>query len=272
MCSPKPGRARRAWLRWVRMPSFAQAYVVSLITLIGWWLWILLDSQFGRLLELIRIDIGLQPVVAEPGFEHSARQIIHYMHGWNYFGWRLALFTVWCTICAASFIVLVWHMLLGRGRGRTVAGWLLTTGLIAGWLALLTSYDATEWFGVQQRIRRKLPRFKAVAQQLLTSWPTEHGSLPEAGRYVVDPVKRPGTVYFLDSDPFSTAEGIDVLVARTKAGGLRFSLTGSLHANLEYHPPGSYPASHVDTWGRACQVQDTVALEDRWYLVRYESN
>jgi hypothetical protein len=232
------------WFRWIRLPPFGVSYGVCTGALLAFVGWVLVDAHFPTALAVVRErlagDYWLWDMVADD------------------ICWRIVLFAVLAGVAILSLGVVVARMFVGSTKGgRSLRTWMLAITLIAAWLGLWSSYERLQWWGVQRRVRSVLPRFQAAAAPLIEEWPTEQGTLPEAGGFYAYPVRMPNTVLLYERRGYPATETFGHEVSRTEAGGLRFDLAGGLRFDLdgaydckiEYHPSGARPHSHVDPFG-----------------------
>lgn len=245
----------------VRLPSFRVAYTVCSATLVGFVVWIVIDAQFYATWRFATVQPF--PVVLNPGKPFSFRVLIFYALS------AVAIF---------SLVGVLTRMFVGGDRwARTLRGWFLAVLLMAGWMGLVTSYERLDWWALQHRAPWSLPRFKLAAEPLLREWPTQSGSLPEAGTFQANPL----TLALTDHrDYLPLSETFGGVIAKAEGGGLRFTLRNRENCWIEWHPPGIVPvpdvvepvrASSLTTTYHRILIDEVVTLDDGWYLVRYKS-
>ena len=263
-------KTRRWWLRW---PSFRVSAGILFFCLALLVMWIVVDSQFRTAFFFWQIGIGVirvEDVVDPAVFVFDAWDPIwEGVTKWEYLGSRLFLFTVLTIVSVISAAtVLIRAVISWRKPGRRQR-LLVVVSLLAAWAAVFVGYDQLIWWSGQHQARSALPRFETAATELRRKWPTEKGSLPEAGDYLAP--KQYPSVLLLISDKGNTChETFGYQVESTEHGGLRFMLNGNCDCNLEYHTPGHRPQSYKGWAGQTSAVRRVVELKPNWYLVQYE--
>lgn len=260
--------ARRKWPRWLALPSFAFCGVTTLLVCVAYFVWIIIDAQYSTTAFVARYTVGLQHL--EPAPSAVAYGLWDMMwdgvRSWDSLGPRLLLFALLGVTGAASFSL----MLIQFRRRATIRRMLLTVLVICVWLSLWSSYDRLNEWAVLRRVRSALPRFEIVAKSLSQDWPTENGTLPEAGAFYVYPTRRPSLLFLSAGDGYPIREDFNYLVERSEKGALRFDLTGATDCKLEFHPDGSTPTSYATRLsGARMRVGEATRLKEHWYLVRY---
>jgi hypothetical protein len=252
------------------VPGFTAAYLTSLCCLLALVVWALADPQYGSALLFARMDIGLEQAdFGPPGVGASIRQEAH---RWNALGPRIIAMFLLAVFGLTGLAVVVARMFIGQRLGRSVLGWVLAVCLVAAWLGFWQGYSRVEWIGLRLRAQRALPRFQAAAQPLLKVWPTLDGTLPEAGRFEVQPTKWPNTLFLKESPFYPVRTTFSTTVVRTAAGGLRFDLRDNPLTMIEYHPHGELPASHlIEHWPFPAkrELVEYTRLDESWYLAKY---
>ena len=243
------------------LPSVGVAHGVSVVTLLMFVLWVVLDASFGQMVRFVK---GGFDVVAGAGY------------AWDALALRIAGLFFLASSAVAAFATLVVRQVVGEKTGRSICAMLLLTTIVAGWLGLFTAYGTIERIGEYVRLKRDLHKFKNAAGKLLKRWPTENGSLPEAGQYLAFPLKHPDTILIQGvvarGCPFR--ETIGFFVNNTPNGGLRFSLYGKDEQDwVEYHPDGQGPQSFVlSARDMELRLERVVKLEKYWYWTRYSED
>ena len=250
--------------RRIPLPTFPWAYAGSAAIAAGFAAWIVVDSMFPMTLRIMaRYDAG----PAEPGLLSFLTLAFGGNHFWSrILGPRIAA-CFWLAALGLGASALTLFRFLAGPHRRALRGWMLLIALIAVWLGLWTSYDELVWRGLRWRVGRELPRFEASAPPLLEHWPTSHGRLPEAGEYLVF-ATRPDLLLLRGSLDQPLRETFGDSISRTKSGGLRYDLSSSV-GTLEYHPPGSSPATHVNPHGQVNTLLRSERLKPSWFLTRY---
>lgn len=247
--------------KWAALPSFGVAYVLSVVMLLTFVVWIVIDASFPYVLHSIRIAFG--------GGNYSSTEAA--LSACDVLGLRLPVFTIFTLVALMSLASIIARLFVGKRFGRSILGMTLATALVAAWLSLFISYDKLMCWGLELRVRRALPRFKKAAAHLLCQWPIQSGSLPEAGEYYV--VSGSPERLFVPSAPSTRCvfgETFGPFIRRLKKGGIQFTLPYQCEWVIEYHPNDG-PARPYRLSGTEHEVVEAIDLEPCWYLVRYRS-
>jgi hypothetical protein len=138
-------------------------------------------------------------------------------------------------------------------------------------LGLAVSWQSLAAAGQQWRLGRQLDSFASLANHLQTEWPKSDSHLAGLGAFNAYPIGRPRTLLVIAAEQLADSSPI-AAVERSDAGALRFELAGDeAGAWLEWHPPGSQPASFTGGLEDERQLIDAAALNDGWYLTHYEA-
>ncbi len=177
---------------------------------------------------------------------------------------------VWI-IALLGMMLVAFGLFLGPPKHRGVRSWLAVTTLLAFWLGLVVSWRSLADAGQQWRLTRQLDSFETLAEQLRTEWPDRDGQIAGLGPFSAYPAGRPRTLLVIVADLPEDRSPIAV-VERSDDGNLRFELAGDeAGAWLEWHPPGSEPASFIGGLQDERDLVDAVPLRDGWYLSRYRT-
>lgn len=248
--------SRRKWASWIRLPSFAFCCCTALLVCIVYVGWIIVDAQY--------------PLTAYKFFRYTVEYqrldiIWDSVRSWDYLGPRLLLFTILTFTVIASSLLMILQFL----RRTTIRRMMLTVLVLCAWLSLWASYGRlSEWAAVR-RVRSALPRFELAADVLSQHWPTENGSLPEAGAYSVNPDRFPNVLGVPKPRRYPIREDFGPFIERSDKGAIRFRLLDSTYRQIEFHPEGSMPTSYTSPlFSHALTIDEAIQLKDHWYYVR----
>lgn len=158
---------------------------------------------------------------------------------------------------------------LGPPVHRGVRSWLALTAVIAFWLGLAVSWRSLAAAGQQWRLSQQLDSFESLAGRLQAEWPNSDRHIAGLGAFNAYPIGRPRTLLVIAAEQLADSSPI-AAVERSDAGALRFELAGDeTGAWLEWHPPGSQPASFTGGLEDERHLMDAAALTDGWYLTHY---
>lgn len=248
-------------IRGLRPFSFPLAYALSIAAILGFALWIVVDSSFGVLLDVVLIDLRLRP---HPGIAMGP------VHSWGELGSRLAILGVMTVAGFGGLLVVLARSMAGKGTDRTVRGMMLATALVAAWLGLAVSYQSLDWFGFKFRIKRELPSLKAIAARLREAWPRDGGTLPGLGDYQVDASAPDYLLIGGSRSEYPMREKVGWSVRRSKHGAILFQFERD--AFVEYHRDGRSPRSFSEAFSDFSIRRDLIhaeILEQNWYLASY---
>lgn len=244
-----------------RPSSLAWAYALSIAAILGFVLWIVADSSFPVLLDVVLIDLGVHP---HPGIAMGP------VHSWGELGSRLAVLGVITVAGFAGLFVVLGRLMFGKGTDRTVRRMMLATALVGAWLGLAVSYQSLDWFGFKFRIKRELPSLKAIAGRLREEWPTKEGTLPGLGDYQLDPSAPDYLLLSGSQSKYPMREKVAGSVQRSKHGAILFQVERD--AFVEYHPDGRSPRSFSEPFSDFSVRRNLIhtdILEQHWYLASY---
>ncbi|MEX2141454.1 MAG: hypothetical protein WD894_19465 [Pirellulales bacterium] len=257
----------RRFPRLLRLPSFGVALGASVAALLAFAIWMFVDASFLVMLDVVRIDLGLEK---HPGVDMSD------VYAWDQLGSRLVLFAVLVGIGVLTTLLVFYRILFGRRQSRSLRSLFLAVALVGLWLALGVSHERLESAALQWRLGRAVQGLKQDAAILTANWPTTEGVLPYLGQYVV------ADAYLLlvewpQNDHYSMREIVGPCISRSPNGALRVDF---LPDKIEYHPNGGKPTSFMelpnDNRGFPNDGLDTryvlesyVELEPNWFLVSY---
>jgi hypothetical protein len=147
---------------------------------------------------------------------------------------------------------------------------LLTVLVMCAWLSLWASYRQLNEWAVLRRAKSALPRFELAAKSLSQHWPTENGTLPEAGDFYAYPEERPDLLLLHGRKGYPIREDFGPMIERSNLGAIRFHLSGAVDCQIEFHPHGSKPTSYsARLSGSTMRLGEAIQLKEHWYLVRY---
>jgi hypothetical protein len=171
-----------------------------------------------------------------------------------------------------SLLSIFWIMLglfIGPPAHRGVRSWLAITTVLAFWLGLAVSWRSLAAAGQQWRLDRQLDSFESLAKHLQDAWPKSDDHVAGLGAFNAYPIGHPRTLMVIAAEQADGAPPI-AAVERSNAGALRFELGGDESgAWLEWHPPGSRPASFTGGLEDERRLNDAAPLADGWYLTHY---
>lgn len=176
-------------------------------------------------------------------------------------------------VVVGLILVSLLGMLFGLFRGprwrRSLKTWLAFTALVSAWCGLGVSWQVVYFFGQSVRLQGELPQYRELVQELRDQWPGKDGESPHLGHYLAYPLGEPrmlllgGTAKVPGAAPVAAVE-------RSEKGALRFQLAGAeTGAWLEWHPPGSEPASFVGGLQNHYTLLRKKQLQPGWYLAHY---
>jgi hypothetical protein len=188
------------------------------------------------------------------------------VRSWDSLGSRLLLFAVLAVTAVAASLLTLLHFV----RRATIRRMLLIVLVMCAWLSLWVSYRQLNEWAVLRRAKSALPRFELAAHSLSRHWPTEHGTLPEAGDFYAYPDKRPDLLALNGRKGYPIREDFGHIVERSELGAIRFDLSGATDCRIEFHPEGSKPTSYSTRLsGSTMRLGEAIQLKEHWYLVRY---
>ncbi|MBX3415604.1 MAG: hypothetical protein KF708_23165 [Pirellulales bacterium] len=196
----------------------------------------------------------------------SADFVMELARGRDRLGPRLVLFGALALIATLAAIGAMIHFAL---RG-TIRRMLAIVCIVSVWLAFWSSYDRLHEWAVVRHVRRELSRFRVVAVDLSRHWPTEHGTLVEAGEYFAYPDEHPNLLALYQRRGNPRRLDFGHLIERSDEEALRFAVTGPAEYQIEFHPGGSEPKSYTSGLGSPLTMRSAIPLDEYgWWLVRY---
>jgi hypothetical protein len=182
---------------------------------------------------------------------------------------RVPIFQATALTIALGLAIVAFALFLGPRNHRGVRSWLALTTLVALWLALLASWREFAWAGQRWRLGRQISQFERVAATLRNEWPKHDGEIPRLGHFTAYPRIEAKTLLVIADDTPPGRAPI-AAVEHSDAGALRFKLAGNeTGAWLEWHPPGSAPASFSGGLDTRYTLDRAGSLHDGWFLTRY---
>ncbi|PQO46082.1 hypothetical protein C5Y93_10930 [Blastopirellula marina] len=264
--SAKAGR--RKWPSWMRLPSFKFCCVTTLLVCLAYLVWIIMDAQYQQTVFVMRYSTGLLQLDPSPAMVGTGMWDMMWdgVRSWDSLGPRLLLFYLLAIVAVLSSLL----MLVQFAHRATIRGMLMVVLVLSVWLSLWVSYDQLNEWAALRRVNIALPRFEAVAKSLSQQWPTENGTLPEAGQFYADPAKRPNLLLLRGREGYPAHEDFGFIIERSDLGAIRFELSGAIGCNIEFHPDGSRPTSYSTRLsGSKATMREAIPLKEHWYLVRY---
>lgn len=229
-------------------------------------IWVLLDPFFYLGVEMLAIDLRLQPPspFGDQGF-HAFRKV----------GWRVLLLScVTLSALGSAAFLLVSHLL----QRPVLLGNVLPCWGIIGllWLALLSFHRGLHRYGLLLRVRFVVRIARQIAGQLNASWPTTDGNLPWVGKYRVH-VDTPNTLTVPESLRFPVWESCGPFIRRDASGIVRFDLVsrGDINLSIEVFFNGQLPRSYTDVFaGFSIQrrLEGSIPFRDNTFLTWYASD
>lgn len=179
---------------------------------------------------------------------------------------------------AVVFSVITWLVLLigaviGPMRLRSFSAWFMLLTLAALWMIVATNWAHVARLGKLHRMHSGIEDFERIAIPLQESWPRTDGDLPGLGPFMAYPAGKPSVLILL-TQPLPSEDRPSIsAVERGVAGQLRFQLAGKERGHwLEWHPPGSQPASFVGGLLEVYELERADAVADQWYLTKYRNS
>jgi hypothetical protein len=174
-------------------------------------------------------------------------------------------------IAAVTLLFMLFSLVVGRSRFRTLRMWLLFTAIVGAWLGLLVGWPEIYWLGQQRRVRPAVRFANEVVEELKHSWPTDDGTSPSIGQFHAYPIGNPRTLLLLSQNEFPGTSLRIASVERSLGGPIRFELGGDeLGAWLEWRPDNRRPASFVSGLNTMFVLERSASLAPHWFLVRYK--
>jgi hypothetical protein len=230
-------------------------WIVSIVAWLGLVAWVVFDPQFGSVLTHFRAVFGVanrEAAAAEAfnRFDHVSVELLA--------GILVA--------AGGSLLGILLGLFGGARKYRGMRAWLAFMALAAAWLTLLVGWREVAWLGQRVRLHNTIGQFDAIAQSLREDWPTSDGERDELGSFMAYPQGNPRMLMMLVSktDPQVSA------IERADDGSLGFEIRGEQPGTwLEWHPPGSQPATFVGGLDDDHDLNRVSPLGDGWYQVRY---
>lgn len=252
----------RRWCQRIPLPSFAMCCATTLGILALYLIWMHLDAQYSGVLHLAKWQMGVFAYETNPFTDYLMERV----RGRDRLGPRLMLFVA----LAGVAIIAAMGVMVHFTRRGTIRRMLAIVCIVSVWLAFWSSYDRLYEFAAVRHARRELPRFRAVAAELSRHWPTEHGTLDDAGKYYAYPDEHPNLLAFYQRRGYQRRLDFGHLIERSDEEALRFTVNGPAEYQIELHPSGSEPKSYTSGLGSPLTMRSAIPLdEDGWWLVRY---
>lgn len=231
-------------------------YAISLIYLILIVIpvWILFDASFHPALICAQYDLGILDQVWRGGVDG-------WYNVWSALSTRItSLLTI---LYALPFLVViaVARVILTRPRKRHIV---VISFALAAFTTICHQYDHMVWHASKHRVTKILPQFQAAIEPLRKQWPTESGSLPEAGAFFAHE-QFPDEIMLQQFRPYGLNETFGYVVSRLPDGGVQFSLEPHYLFYVEWHPPSRRPTAEPDSE----TTVEKAELATEWYLTQY---
>jgi hypothetical protein len=184
--------------------------------------------------------------------------------------WRVFIASLTLMFAGSGLIFIAGALFLGPRAHRSLRAWLALTTLIALWLAFFASWREFAWAGQRWRLSRQITQFERIAAPLRQQWPRKDARIAELGYFSAYPQVEAKTLLIIEGDAPPTRANV-AAVEHSDAGALRFQLAGDeTGAWLEWHPPGSAPASFKGGLDTKYILDRTSPLRDGWFLSHYQ--
>lgn len=242
------------------------AAVLSLLCVAVLLYWSATDASFPAATWVAKVNIGLERiVVADDSFSDVTDAVMSSVNQWDRLGNRVAALYSLYGIGLLTLGVLVVQVVRRRNFARVTA---CIVVVLAWSLFFFTRQSVDDWRCIRQ-LTPKLSAIEQAATALSQDWPQESGKIEPLGPYVVSP-KHPNKLWLSLDVSYPIKENLDRDVTRSSDGVLRFSLAAASGANLEYHPHATIPTAYDSGFAHwRTEVTSVIALNDKWYLVRY---
>ncbi len=267
-----PGRPR-----WLRVPSFTVAWMLSVAVLLALIAWMFVDASLRHAIDTSLVVMRVRP---NPDYDLKSRV------AWDQLGGRITLLVVIVVLGVAANAVVAFRLLIGRAGGRSILAYLAATVLVGVWLSFFLRYGELEWRGFTFRLARRVPELKVLFEQLRDQWPRADGALPAVGSYrlISKLPNEPDALLLTDTrPPFPIAEPLGPFMQRRSSGVIEIDLrtivsnirngTWTGYCVIELHPTQSEPADFRQAFEHAtnqCTLQGSERLGDSVYLAWYE--
>ena len=147
---------------------------------------------------------------------------------------------------------------------------MLVVLLVACWLAFFENHSTLSWHGARYRMLMGLQALEPLAVELSAHWPAADSQLDSVGPFMAYPEGDPRTLILLKPPNLNSWGTQIIAVDRSEAGVLRFQLAGYGYDDwVERHPALTQPTSFVGGLNDHHQIEQSLALEGGWHLVRY---
>jgi hypothetical protein len=255
--SEQKRRPRRQFLR----PAIGWTFwIVNLLALVGVCVWIFVDGQFPKLVDISRILVSR-------GLDGDWPQSLAWVPG------RLPYFALLGLVAVGSGIGILVCLFVGAKAQRSVRSWLAFTVLVAAWLTLAVTWRELSWHSQASRMKRQLSGLDFVVKSLQADTPTADSQRPDLGPFMAYPSGEPRTLILLTTPAIGDARVSVRAIELAAKGGVRLQLAGGESgAWLEWQPPGTVPESFRGGLMTQYQLERSAPLADGWFLVRYRES
>jgi len=253
-------KIKSSWLRF-RIASFAFGASTTLLACAAVVGWIIVDASFACTVAVVGHYIGWQPI--EPSLSALSSgywdTIWSGLCSWDNLGPRLLLIILLAIVAAVASLVMLYQFL----RQITIRRILVILLVFSVWLGVGVSRSHLHEWSIFLRTKNALPRFEQVAEVLHQQWPTEDGTLPEAGSFYVPAETYPDLLLLKGRCGFPIREDFGYLIERSEQGAILFQLCGATEYQIEYHPNLSQPSPYQSRTSRQLKIpRKIVTLKD----------
>jgi hypothetical protein len=264
----------RTWRRWIRVPSFKAAWLLSVGVLLTIIVWAFVDVWFSETTDIVLMTLGVLPEFV-PGFWTPQR-------AWTYIGGRIAILGLLAAVGIVANTVVASRLVAGRAGGRSVSSYLGATALAGAWLCLFVGFDDLKWNGFKVRLARQMPEIQSLFEPLRNDWPTKDGALPVVGDFSVDK-RDPNDLDLKSHDSSALSPALSLCerfgpgIHRERSGMIQLQTWGrrkNIRCNLEYIPVGLQPTdlSYVHNGLRIHQrLRGSERVGECLYLTWYDT-
>ena len=240
------------------------AWITLFIIPIFLMLWILVDSSFGIMLDVVLIDLKLRD---DLGIDMRG------VHSPGELGGRIALLVVLAIaalICVSIFVV---FCVSQHRTSLSLRSLFLTMTLLCVWLALFGTYHKLLHWGLIWRVWTKASAFESIGQKLVSCWPTTNGHIDFVGEYNVDSESPRHLITTSSKQMYPIGEVIGPFIRFHSKERVSFDLaaqeTWLVNYCVDERPPTSFADQFSDLEVRYT-LKRSVRITDRLYLNQYE--
>lgn len=234
-------------------------WVVNLAALFGFIAWAYVDARFVQTFRTLKTEVQLFLSNGDLLFSLEPPSV------------RIYVLRTIAFSALTSGLALFAGLLLGPRQHRRLPSWFAFVAIVALWLGAWVNWPEIAWLGQQRRLRADIAGFETMATSLRANWPKADGERPLLGPFMAYPVGKPSVLLLLTTPETPSSQIAIAAIEHSPNGRLCFQLSGAeTGAWLEWHPPGSEPASFVGGLLTDYRVERYEALAPEWFLVRYK--